>query len=156
MQADGSPPPHGGHRLRLGEHLGVGADADFEVLGPDALRDERGLHLRGLLGPRPDVAEAVADHSADARANGLRPRRVALGTLLDHPLQHGAGEGDAAGLDRLKVVGREKVPPAGIGLRGHAVRFQLAERAERPAGLPLHERRRVGLLQHVHHGGRRA
>ena len=149
MQAHRRPPPHRGHRLRLGEHLGVGADADFEILGPDALRDQGRLHLLGFLGPGPDVAEAVADHRTDALANSACPGRVAFGALLDHAFQHGPGKGDAARLDRLKVVGCQEVSPARIGLRGHALGFQIAERAEGAAGLPLHERGRVVLLQHV-------
>ena len=72
MEAHRRPPTYRRHRLRLGEHLGVGADADFEILGPDPFRDQGGFHLRGLLGTRPDVAEAVADHRADTLANGLR------------------------------------------------------------------------------------
>ena len=156
MQADRRPPPHGRHRLRLGEHLGVGAYADLEILGPDALGDQRGFYLRGLLGAGPDVAEALADHRADALADRLRARGVAFRPLLDHALQHGAREGDAAGLDRLKIVGRQKVTAGRIGLRGHAVGLQRAQAAEQAPGLPLHEGGRVVPLQHVRHGGRGA
>ena len=35
------PGADGGHRLTLGEDLGVGADADFQVLAPGALLDQR-------------------------------------------------------------------------------------------------------------------
>ena len=38
--------------------------------------------------------------------------RIAAGALLDHPLEHAHGEGDAGRLDRLQVDGREQVGPA--------------------------------------------
>ena len=118
---------------------------------PSAIRAD--FTCCGFVRARPDVAETVADHRADALANSARPGRVAFGALLDHAFQHGPGKGDAAGLDRLKVVGCQEVPPARIGPCGHALGLQLAQGAEGAAGLPLHERGRVVLLQHVRHGG---
>ena len=41
------------HRLRLGEDLGIGADADLEILRPRLLRDQRVLEPRRLRRARP-------------------------------------------------------------------------------------------------------
>ena len=149
-------PAHRRHRLGLGEHLGVGPDADFEILGPETFRDQGGLDPGRLLRARPDIAQSVADHRADPLANGGGAGGVALGLFLDHALQHGAGEGHAAGLDRLKVVRRQKVPRPRIGFRGPALALELVNRTERAARLRAHECGGVVLLQQVMHRGRRA
>ncbi len=56
------------HRLRLGEDLGVRADADLEVLRPRALRDQRVLEPRGLRRARTHLREVVADDARRSRA----------------------------------------------------------------------------------------
>ena len=47
------------HRLRLGEDLGVRADADLEILRPDAVGDQRVLQLLRLGEPGFNVARSV-------------------------------------------------------------------------------------------------
>ena len=47
-----APVPDRRHRLRLGEDLGVGPDADFEVLRPHALRDQHVLEPRAPAASR--------------------------------------------------------------------------------------------------------
>ena len=49
------------HRLRLGEDLGVGTDADLEILRPHALRDQRVLEPRRLGRAWPHARQIVAD-----------------------------------------------------------------------------------------------
>ena len=108
VEADHRAAADGGHRLALGEDLGVGADADLEVLAPQALVLERLLGGGGGVAARHDVAERGADQAGDAVADLLGAGRVAGGALLDDALDHRAGEGDAAGLERLEVAGSEK------------------------------------------------
>ena len=52
-----------------------------------------------------------ADQAGDAGADRLGAGRVAGGALLDDALDHRAGEGDAAGLERLQVAGGEQRRP---------------------------------------------
>ncbi len=100
------------HRRRLGEDLGVRSDADFEILRPGALRDQRLLDARRLVRSRAHVREIVADQRDERRAHRLGLRRIAARLLLDHALQHARHERDAARLDRLQVARREEPRPA--------------------------------------------
>ena len=86
---------HRGHRLRLGEDLGVRTDPDLEILAPGALRDQHLLqrHRLGRAGLEP--AQVVADQALDLRADRRRGGEIAPGALLDHALQHRGREGDA-------------------------------------------------------------
>ena len=108
MQADIGAITDRGHRLGLGEDLRIGADADFEILRPHALLDQRRLDLGGLVGTSLEVSQRVADDRDDALADLLGERRVARRFFLDDPLDHRAGESDAAGLDGLEIVGGEQ------------------------------------------------
>ena len=50
-----------GQHRRLGEDLGVGADADFEILAPGALRDQHLLQPHSLGRARLELRQVVAD-----------------------------------------------------------------------------------------------
>ena len=108
MQAHGGASADRAHRLGLCEDLGVAADSDFQVLRPDARRDQRPLQRQRLVRARHHVAQAVAQDRGTAGADLLGLPGIARGLLLDHAFQHGRDEGDAAGLHRLKVVRREE------------------------------------------------
>ena len=140
VQADGGAPADGRHRLALGEDLGVGADADLEVLAPEALGLERRLGGGGLGAARVDVAQDGADQAGDAGADRLGAVGVAGGALLDDALDHRAGEGDAAGLQRLQVAGGEQARAVGAVAAG---RGDGVERADRAAGNVAHGGGRV-------------
>ena len=88
------------------------------------------LAAAGLGAARADVAQAGADQPGDAVADRRGAVGVAGGALLDHPLDHRAGEGDAAGLDRLQVAGREQ-PRAVAAVAGRG-----GDGVERAVGRP--------------------
>ena len=102
------------HRLRLGEDLRVRADADLQILRPRALARSA---PPSAARPPASPASARARSSPISRPISARMRAalsaVAARALLDHPLQHRGGEGDARRLDRLQIDGREQP-----GLRG--------------------------------------
>ena len=108
-----------GHRLALGEDLGVRPDADLEILGPHALRDQRLLerHRRGRAGLQ--LGEIVADQrrdlGADRRGRSASPR--ACSSITRSSMRD--DEGDARGLHRLQVD------------RGAAARASCASRRSR-------------------------
>ena len=66
--------PTAGHRLALGEDLGVGADADFQVLAPGALRDQHLLQLRGLRRSRASACAGRRRPGGDLGADRARRR----------------------------------------------------------------------------------
>ena len=81
-------------------------------------------------------------------ADRLGLRRVAGGALLDHPLDHRAGEGHAAGLQRLQVAGREQPRPVLV-----PAPRRIGESAERAAPGPPRRQPpgRIVELQEVAH-----
>jgi hypothetical protein len=107
-----------GHRLRLGEDLGIGADADLEIGRPLALGDEDTLELLGLRRAGRDLRQVGADRRGHLLADRVGGGGIAARLLLDHALDHALREGDAGGLERLQVGGREQ-----IGLRRIADRL---------------------------------
>ena len=144
----------GGHRRRLGEHLGVGADADLEILRPHLLLDEEPLQRHRRLGARLEPGEVVADRRRHLGADrgGLLGRAARL--LLDHPLEHRDREGDAGRLHRLEVDRREQKGLARVARCAGRVGEDLGEGAHR---LALHIPRqpgRLGRFAEVAHGGR--
>src|SRR5262249_9760711 len=108
MDPDLGPGAHRRHRLSLGEDLRVGADSDFELLRPHALRQQRVLDGARLRGARTDVAQVAADDRDDRVADGLRLPRVAARLLFDDALEQTGHERDAARLDRLQVARRDQ------------------------------------------------
>jgi hypothetical protein len=96
------------HRLGLGEHLGVGADADLQILAPQTFGLQECLDLGGLGRSGDQIAQAVTDHPGDAGADFGGKRGVSSGAFLDHPFDHGPRESDAAGLDRLQIAGGQQ------------------------------------------------
>ena len=81
-----------GHRLCLGEDLGVRADADLQVLRPGALLDQHALELGGLRAAGDELGEIAAELRGNALADRLGLFRGAARLLLDHALQHGERE----------------------------------------------------------------
>src|SRR5579863_1684534 len=61
MKADFGTGADRRHRLRLGEDLGVGADADFEVLRPETALYQRLLEALGCFGTGTDAGKVGAD-----------------------------------------------------------------------------------------------
>ncbi len=99
---------------RLGEHLGIGTDGDFEILRPQAIVDERGLERGRFRRARHDRADRTADTGLKATANVCRDLVIAARPLFDHAFDGGDREGDAAGLDALQVDGTEELDRRGI------------------------------------------
>ena len=135
MQPGGNAGAHRRERLRLGEDLGIRADADFEILAPRALRDQHllELHRRGRAGAQP--REIVADQARHLGADRGGGGRVAVRALLDHALDHRDGEGDAGRLDRLQVDRRQQPRAAAVAGLRRRVGEQVSER-RREAGPP--------------------
>jgi hypothetical protein len=104
MQPDRCAPADRGQNLRLGKNLRIRADADFQILRPDAHFDQCRLDLGCLRRSGLQVAQAIADNGGDALAHRFGQGGIARGLFLDDPLNHRPGKGDAAGLDRLQVA----------------------------------------------------
>ena len=139
-------------RRRLGEDLGVGPDADLEVLRPHLLREQQFLELHRLRRAGLDLRRGRRRPPPPPGAHRLRRRRVAARLLLDHALEHARGEGHAGGLDRLQVAGREQVQVLRIGLVGERV----VEVADRLARRRADGRQRVGQFEQRADRGRDA
>ena len=141
-----------GHRLRLGEDLRVGADADLEILAPGALLDQHLLQARGLgragLQPRQVVADQPGHLGADRGGGG----QVAARAFLDDAFQHGNREGDAGGLDRLQIDRREQPGLACDRGSGRRVGEQVRQAAERFALRGPHTGGGIGGFAQVAHG----
>jgi hypothetical protein len=71
MKPDAGAGADGRERLRLGEDLGVGADADLEILRPEAACDERRFEPRRLLGAGLDAGESVRRTPSAAEGSPL-------------------------------------------------------------------------------------
>ena len=76
MNADLGPRADGRHRLRLGEDLRIGADADLEILRPDLLLDQRGFQPRGLIRSRTNRGEIVGTDLAAVRPGSEAAQRL--------------------------------------------------------------------------------
>ena len=141
----------GKHR-RLGEDLGVGADADLEILRPHALADEQRLQGHRLLRAGLEAGEVVADDGADLLADRRRLVGGAARLLLDDALEHRDGEGDPGGLDHLQVDRRQQMGLGGVAAGAGRVgedggeggdRLAGCRRAPAPAGSAVSQRSRT-------------
>ncbi len=83
---------------------------------------QQSLDAGRLLGAGDHAAQTVAEDRRQTLADVQGPRGIALGLLLDHPLEHAVGKGHPGGLDRLKVDRRQKF----TGLAGE----EIVERTE--------------------------
>src|SRR6185437_12645337 len=108
MNADVGPGADGRHRLSFGEDLGVRPDANFQILRPDALRDERALDGIRLGRAGTNIAQVVADDRDDRLPHRLSLAGIAACLLFDHALEEAGDERHTAGLDRLKIAWREQ------------------------------------------------
>ena len=151
MQPDLGADADPGHRRSLGEHLGVGSDADLEVLRPHAPLDQRRLQRHRLVGARHDAGQVETDALADLAADRVGGGRVPLGLLLDHPLQHAGGEGDPARLDGLQIDRAQEPGPRGIAPVVGRIGQDLRQRADRLARRVAGDRHRVGPVQQLRH-----
>ena len=97
------------HGRRLGEDLGIGADADLEIGRPGVACHQRLLQRLGLGRARLDGADVGADDLVQLLAHLLGAPGIALGVLLDQPFEQAHREGDAGRLDRLQVDRRQEV-----------------------------------------------
>ena len=147
-------PAHRRHRLALGEDLGVRADPHLEVLAPEPLAPAAPPWRPPP--PRSRV-RCRARRPRSARRCARGPPRPSPGpgrALLDHPLDHRAGEGHPAGLERLQVAWREQPRPP-----SSPARVAAAISASAPSGRPArraHPSGRVVELQDVADGRRLA
>ena len=109
MDADFRAEPDRRHRLRLGEDLGVGSDAHFEILRPGTRVHERILHPLRLrrAGTHASSRSSPITATSDCRTLSAL-RRIASRVLLDDALQHARHERHAARLDRLQIAGRKE------------------------------------------------
>ena len=143
---------HGRQHRRLGEDLGVGADADLEVLRPQAARLQHRLQRRGLRrarlqrrpgrrrsrpAPRPRTASA-RDASPLACSSITRSSRL-VAKVTPAALMH------------LQVAWREQVRAQPRRAGRDAVAQQLVQAADAPARQWPHLRGRVGFVEQVAH-----
>ena len=93
----------------------------------------------GFGGAGFQLAQVVADEAGDFVADRAGGVHVAARAFLDDAFQHGDGEGDAGGLDRLEVDGCEQPGRVGSRLSGGvlasmASRVPIGSRRRRRAG----------------------
>ena len=136
MDAGIHPGADCGHRLRLGEDLGVRADAHFQILAPRALRDQHLLQMRASGDPGLRRARSSPTRRLTSARIAAAAAHVAARAFLDHALQHGEREGDAGGLDGLQVDRCEQPRLAAVALFGRRVGQYGLERAERSPAAP--------------------
>ena len=146
----------GRHGLALGEDLRIRADADLQVLRPRALLDQHALQFGRLRAARHQRADVAAELGLHASADRLGLRGRAARLLLDDALQHRQREGDAGGLDRLQVAGREQPRLLGIAIGFRGVGEDGIERADALALAVADDGRRIVRLAQVAHGRRQA
>ncbi|MDR6355277.1 hypothetical protein Q3H58_001948 [Pseudomonas psychrotolerans] len=101
MDADGAARADRGQHRRLGEDLGIRADAHLQVLRPQALLDQQRLERLGTRTARLQALQVSAYHPLHLLADGRGAPGIATGLFLDHPLQHAGDEGHPGGLDHL-------------------------------------------------------
>ena len=146
-----APVPTAAMGLGLGEDLGIGPDADLEVLGPGAARDQRRLEPHGLVGAGAQLREILAHQGHDLGPDAGRGGVVAPRTLLDDAFEHRHREGDARRLHGLEVDGGEQPGPAGVAALRHGVGQHLVEPADPLAGGGAERFGGVGRLGEVAH-----
>ena len=140
MQARLHAVADGRHRLRLGEDLGVRADADLQVLRPRALLDQHALELCRLLAAGHELARCRR-RAGPARCCGSpRPSRArpAPAPRSRAPAST-AGNVTPAALIACRSIGRQQPRLLGIALRLRRVGEDVVERAD---ALPLARRAR--------------
>src|SRR5207249_6318219 len=130
MNADARADAHRRHRWALREELRVRADADFEVLGPHALRDEHVLHPCRLRRAGADAAQVGSDDGLDLFARAVSERGIAARPLLDDALEEAPDERHPACLDRLEIAWREEPRLRAIAMPFDAVRNELLDARE--------------------------
>jgi hypothetical protein len=140
------------HRLRLGEHFGVGADAHFHVLRPGAAFDELLLELFRFRRTRLDRRQVGADILQQRGAQFLGAAGVAAGLLFDHAFQQADRECDAASLEGLHVARRQQTRRLGVGITVQGIFNQRLHTAQRLARRRTRERGDVFTVEQVGHG----
>ena len=133
--------------------VGIGPDADLQVLRPQLLLLQQVLQRQRLGRAGADVGQAGADQRRDLAAQPQRTTGVAAGLLLDHAFDHAAGKGHAGGLDNLQVAGRQQPRNGGVLTFRLAVVEQRIDAAQELAGHRTHGLRRLVGLQQRTHGG---
>jgi hypothetical protein len=108
MNAHLSADANSRRRLALREDLCIGADANFEVLRPHALRNQHFLDAARSRGSRTNVVQVVADDGGDRVAKAFGSRRIAARLFFDHAFEKTGNECHAAGLDCLQVARRQQ------------------------------------------------
>ena len=108
MDADLGARAHSAHGLALGEDLGVGTNAHFKVLGPDALGHQYVFEAGCLWRARTHFGQVVANDAHHSVADLPGFGCVATGLFLDDPFQHGGDKSNAGSLDGLQVRRRHE------------------------------------------------
>ncbi|MNT15990.1 hypothetical protein D3C72_1510730 [compost metagenome] len=156
MHADVRPRAHARQGLALRENLGVGTDADLQILAPGAGFDQGLFQRRRFRRTGLQTTQIVTHQITDMIADARRRRQVAARPLLDHPLQHGGDEGHARRLHRLKVDGRQEPGPRRIARLGIGIGQDVRQSARILARRPLQDRRRISRFAQVASGGKGA
>ena len=143
LGADGRPPTSAGALVKISAS-GPMPTSRYCDHSPSAIS----ASFSASASAQPGLSRAGRRRSTPAIscADRLGPGGVAARLLLDDPLQHRDGEGDAARLDRLQVDRREQ-PRTIAGPGG-----DLRERPERASGRGPHQRGGVVGLEQVAHG----
>jgi hypothetical protein len=131
VDADACAEADCGHRRTLREQLGVGADADLQVLRPHPPGDEDLLHARRLRRAGPDPAQVGPDDRLDLAPGAVGQRGVAVRALLDHALEQARDERHAARLHGLEIARRQEPRPRAVARALNAVREQRLQARER-------------------------
>ena len=140
---------HRRHRLRLGKHFRIGADAHFHVLRPGAALLQLLFQALRRVRTRLQCRQVAAQCHLQGGAQARRARRVAARLLLDHPFEQADGEGHAAGLDGLQVARRQQQRLA--GRRGQRLLQQRLHGAERDAGRMADDIERIAAFEQLGH-----
>src|SRR6185437_13146662 len=112
-----------GHWLALCEHLGVGADANLEILRPGACFHERILKPRRRWRARLECAQIFAQNLDDLLSRLRCPLTAAARAFLDDALKQGLRECHAGRFDSLQVDGSKQARAR----RGAAVRRSMSQ-----------------------------
>ncbi|MCY1220355.1 hypothetical protein D9M72_323650 [compost metagenome] len=154
MQADLHAGADRGQRRRLGEDFRVRADADLEVLRPQALRKQHRLEPVGFGRAGADAREVVAHHGHHLAAHRLGTARVAARLLLDHALDHAGRKGHAGRLDHLQVVRSEQMAMGDIRSVCGGLGQPVGQRTEGTPRCALHGPHRIRAIEQRRHRGR--
>jgi hypothetical protein len=136
---------------RLGEHLGVRADAHLEVLAPQATRLQCGFQCRRLRRARLHFSEIGADRGLHVGPHAVGTRRITLGLLLDHALEQAGRERHASGLDHLQIDRRQQMRHGGVALRAARVAQDVGKSTEAVALKGFDRTRRIGFVEQIAH-----